>query len=220
MPNPCDTVQIMELLTVLLVPSAFVYYAAGKRFANLPAYRIAYGSGVACGLLLVIMEWLVFSRLPWNTAHPAILYLIVLFSVFLLPFIAGPALLNAVFRSESRARIARAVPQLFGIVSIYLPYILITRFPFPDIWILAVVPVCVVAMIFMADRYLIKYESSIRLGPTLEGVFFALVPVLFFILVLPLLVVLWHFCLHPLFYWIPSLALVIFSAIIRIKRYL
>lgn len=210
----------MELLTVLLVPAAFVYYAAGNRFANLPAYRIAYGTGAACGLLLVLIEWLVFSRLPWNTAYPALLYLIVLFSVFLVPFMVGPALLNALFRADGRARVARTVPQLFGILSLYLPYIMITRFPHPDLWVLVMVPVSIVALIFLTDRYIRKYEASIRLGPTLEGVLFALVPVLICLLLLPLLVVLWFFCFSPLFFWIPSLMIVCFSALIRIKRYL
>lgn len=210
----------MDLLTVLLVPAAFVYYAAGNRFANLPAYRIAYGTGAACGLLLVLIEWLVFSRLPWNTAYPAILYPVFLFSVFVLPFIAGPALLNAVFRSESRARVARTVPQLFGIFTLYLPYIMLTHFPFPDIWILTMLPVCIVAMIFLADRCIRKYESSIRLSPTLEGIFFALIPVLVCFLVFSALMVLWHFCFPSLLYWIPSLGMVGFSAILRIKRYI
>lgn len=210
----------MELLTVLLVPAAFVYYSAGNRFASLPAYRIAYGTGAACALLLVLVDWLLFSHLPWNTPYPALLYLVVFVSVVLVPFLMGPALLAAVFRSESRERIARTVPQLFGILTIYLPYIIITRFPYPDLWILAMVPVCIVAMVFMTDRYLRKYESSIRLGPTLEGVFFALIPVLSCLLVFPVLVVLWHFCFSPFLYWIPALGMVGFSAILRIKRYL
>ena len=210
----------MELLTVLLMPAAFVYYSAGNRFSNLPAYRMAYGTGLVCGIVIALLHGLISGFLPWNTAHGAVLYPVVLLSLVLFPFVLGPALLNLLFLSPARERLHRTIPQLFGILSVYLPYIFIVRYPLPDVWILIMVPVLIVALIFLADSCLKRYLFTIRLGPTFEGVLFALLPVLVSLAILPLLVVLWHFCFHPLFYWIPSLGVTGISAGMRIKKYI
>ncbi len=210
----------MDLLTVLLVPAAFVYYSAGNRFSNLPAYRMAYGTGLVCGMILAILHALVTGLLPWNTSHEALLYTVLLFSLVIIPFGIGPVLLNLVFVAPIQDRIQRIVPKLFGILSVYLPYIIITRYAVPDVWILIMFPVLLVSMIFLADIRLKRYVFSIRLRPTLGGALFALLPVIVSLVILPLLVVLWHFCFHPLLFWIPSLVLTGFSAGMRIKKYI
>ncbi|HHU36488.1 MAG TPA: hypothetical protein GXZ47_04575 [Treponema sp.] len=209
----------MEILTVLLVPAAFVYYSAGNRFSNLPTYRLSFLSGLLCGILLIFFDSVIMGLFPWNSANFLVQYTLILFSLLVIPFIAGPALLNVVFIAQPIDRILRTVPQLFGIFSFYLPYIIFYRLPVFDIWVVLMVPVLYVSFIFMVEFILKHYCSTLRYTPRFESVLFAQLPVLALIVILPVLVCLWYFCFPSFFYWIPSFVMVLFSVGIRIRKY-
>lgn len=209
----------MSILLILLVPAVFLYYSAGNRFSGLPTYRLAWLSGVAAGILLAVLAFLTEGVLKIRSSSFALQYLTTFVSCTLIPFVLGPIVLFAVFDSPLRDRIERLVPQLFGILTVYLPFLQLSRFSGPDAWSAVLHPALTVSAVFLVDYSVRRYLSRIRLSPNYEGLLVALLPSASLLLLSDLARVLWFFAYPFWTFGLLGMLLVFLSLLTRLAKY-
>ncbi len=209
----------MSILLFLLVPAVFVYYSAGNRFSGLPTYRLAWLSGVACGVILTAFAFFTEGILKTRSASYIIQYLSFFASCTFIPFGLGPLILFAFFDSPLRDRIERLVPQLFGILTVYFPYLYLSRCAAPDLWSAVLHPALTVSAVFLVDYFIRRYLSRIRLSPSYEGFIVAMLPSIGFLLAIDLTRVLWYFGISFWIYGILGIVLLFLSLLTRLAKY-
>lgn len=209
----------MSIVLFLLAPAAFMYYSAGNRFSGLPTYRLAYASGVCAGFVVTVCAFLFKSILIHNSSSIFAHFASFFVSCTVIPFILGPALLYGVFSAPLEDRLSRLVPQVFGILSIYMPYILSNHFDTPDIWSVLLTPVQFLSVCFLLDYIVRRYVGSIRLRPTLDGFGLRLIPLFAVLIVFDCLRVMWYFCFPAWSYTGLALILIFGSLVSRLIKY-
>ncbi len=209
----------MSILLFLLVPAVFVYYSAGNRFSGLPTYRLAYLSGVACGVVLTILAFFMDGVLKTRSASYALQFLSFFLSCTFIPFGLGSICLFTVFDSPLRDRIERLVPQVFGILTVYLPFLQLSRFSYPDVWSVVINPSLVVSAVFFVDYSVRRYCARIRRAPSYEDFLVALLPSLGLLLVSDILRVMWYFALPFWLYGTLGALVVFLSLLTRLAKY-
>jgi hypothetical protein len=209
----------MSIVLFFLAPAAFIYYSAGNRFSGLPTYRLAYASGVCAGIVLTICAFLLKGVLIHDSSSVIARFFTFFVSCTVIPFMLGPALLYGVFSASLEDRLPRLVPQVFGILSIYMPFILTTYFDAPDMWAVLLTPVQFLSVCFLLDYIVRRYVGSIRLRPTLDGFAKRLIPLFAVLVVFDCLRVMWYFCFPAWSYTSLALILITGSLFSRLIKY-
>ncbi len=209
----------MSILLFLLVPSVFVYYSVGNRFSGLPTYRLAWLSGVACGVVLSLLAYLADGILNIKSASYVLQFLSFFFSCSFIPFFVGSVVLFWIFDSPLRDRIERLVPQVFGILTVYLPFLHLSRFNFPDLWSSVINPSLIVSAVFIVDYSVRRYLSRIRRAPSYEDFIVALLPSAGLLVVSDVLRVMWYFAVPFWLYGSVGILVVFLSLLTRLAKY-
>lgn len=204
---------------VLIVPICFVYYSAGSRFAGQSAYRLSYLSGTLAALPVILMDLICGSLIPSRTPYFVVKLIDVYVSGIVLPLIVAPIILFFVAKVPIERRIRRIVPQLFGILTVYLPWFMFSDFMKPDFWPVVILPALFLALVFMVDICINTYLGSIRLGPTHEGLLFALIPAGCASFCVMFAVTIWYLNKGSLLLWIVTLIVPLATLFIRLKKY-
>lgn len=209
----------MYILLFFLVPSAFIYYSAGNRFSGQPTYRLAYMSGILAGILLALGNMLLGGLIPGNSGNIILKFLDLFFTGSFIPLLLGVPLLFYVFDSDLEGKIRRLVPQLFGIYTIYLPYIIVSDYRLPDSWILVVMPSMYLSFLFCAEFSINRYLSRLRHRPSLEDFLYALIPAFCILLLIDIAKTAWYFCLPFNVYRLIAFAVITGSILLRLRKY-
>lgn len=202
----------MQFLIFLLVPAAFVYYIAGFRDMGRDGKKTGYLAGLAAGIAAILVNALLSKIFPVATPHFIVKFASVVFSETFIPFVLAPTALFFLSTSPLKERFGQIKVHLFGIESVYLPYIMITRYDFPDLAVLVGIPVLTLSALFLAEFCLRRYVESVNRATDLVDFALAVLPVIAMLLVSNLYVSLWFFCFPfwvflPLFIAVPLLAL-------------
>lgn len=207
----------MYIIFVLLVPAAFIYYIAGTD-DDFISNAIPYFAGIVAGVLAVIVNSLFNSFLPTQTSLPVIKGLIIFLSDTVIPMILGNIALFFVFNSPIRQKLSRIRQHSFGIMTIYLPYIMISSYNLPDVWSVIVIPVMAVSILFLLDFYIGRMVVSPN-TPDLMDFVISCAPVLIAMLLADVAKTLWYFKFSPWLFFPVSLAVAAFSFVLRCAKY-
>lgn len=209
----------MYVLFLLLVPAAFVYYISGLRESNLSGNILAYISGILSGLCALILNRLFY--VVFSPATPSFIqkFLMILFSESLIPFVGCIAILFFLFDAPLKQRVSLIRPQLFGISSIVLPFIYLSTYNYPDIWVTLFIPGMLLSLLFLADFFIGRFVDSA--GRSIDGLdlFLAFLPIFAVMIFIDLSKTFWFFC-YPS--WIiTGLAMLPVTAaiLLRIQKY-
>jgi hypothetical protein len=209
----------MHFLIFLLAPAAFVYYLAGFRDAGIEGKKTGYLAGLAAGVCAIIVNGIFYQLFPQSTEHFFVKLVMVFFSESLVPYILAPVALFFLSVSSVKERFSQIKIHLFGIASIYLPYIMINRYDYPDLAVLVGVPLMVLSTIFLAEYCLRRYVESINRATDFMDFFMAVLPVLAMLIASDLYKTLWYFC-FPFWVWLPFfLAIPLLALYARLRAY-
>ena len=203
----------MHFLFFLLVPAAFVYYLTGYRDVGTVGNKTGYLAGIAVGIVAILVNLLVSLFFPQTTAVFAVKFIGVLLTETVIPYILGPIALYYLFVTTQGAceRLSRMRIHVFGIATVYLPYIMVTRYDVPDMAVTLGVPVMLLSALFLAEYCIRKYVASVRKAPDMIDFVLSLLPVFGLLIVTDLYKTLWFYCFPgwiyiPLFFILPTLA--------------
>ena len=210
---------VMQFLIFLLVPASFLYYIAGFRDIDKDGKKTGYLAGLAAGIVAILFNSLFSKLFPVATPHFFVKLASVFFSETVTPFFVAPALLFFLSTSPVKERFAQIKVHLFGIVSVYLPYIMITRYDCPDLAVSVGIPVLTLSALFLAEFCLRRYVESVNRATDLMDFLFAIAPVIAMLVVSNVYVSLWYFC-FPFWTWLPLfLAVPLLALYARLRAY-
>jgi MFS family permease len=209
----------MHFLIFLLVPAAFVYHLAGYRDAGIEGKKTGYLAGIAAGICAVIVNGILSHIFPPATPHFIVKLASIIFSETVIPFILAPLALFYLAVSPEKERFAQIKLHLFGIASVYLPYIMITRYDYPDLAVIAGVPILVLSFLFLAEYCLRQYVASVNRATDLSDFAMAVLPAFVMLIASDLYKTLWYFC-FPFWVWLPLfLAIPLLALYTRLRAY-
>lgn len=208
----------MQILSVFLIPAAFMYYTAGCRDADAFTNRLAYFAGIAAGILALLVSGILSPVFPVSSSSFAVHFLGTFLFESLIPFAGGIALLWFVFTSDNRARLSRVRPNLFGIATVLLPALTLGAYNLDDAWAVVLVPSMILSVIFLAD-YSIGRRVAVNGNPDSIDVLEALALPGVALLVSDLCKTLWFFHFPFWSYAIPSLSVVGLAFFLRVRKY-
>jgi hypothetical protein len=209
----------MQFLIFLLIPAAFIYYLAGYWDAEAEGKKTGYLAGIVAGSCAIVFNSIVSRIIPPATTHVLLKFLAIFLSETVIPYILAPIALYCISVSPVQERIARLKLHLFGIASVYLPYIMITQYDYPDFAVLAGVPVMTLSVLFLAEYCIRRYTASINRASDIVDFLLAVLPVFFMLIASDLYKTLWFFC-FPFWVWLPFfLAIPILALIARLRAY-
>ncbi len=209
----------MFLLYFFLVPAAFTYYMAGCRDSDVSANILAFLSGISAGLVAFLVGNLFQFVFPPDTASFLVKFVSIIVFESVLPIIGGLAALYFILDAPARMRISNMRAQLFGIYTVYLPYLFFTRWNHPDFWSVVFAPVMLVSILFLADFFIGRLLSSV--SPRVDPVDFLLsvLPVFAALVLANLCETFWFFA-KPLYVYLPlSIAIILLSFGFRLLKY-
>jgi hypothetical protein len=210
---------IMYLLLGFLVPAAFIYYKAGCRDVDSTVNILSYTFGLVAGGCSLLIGHFIGTFFPHDTSSFILKFVSFFIVESIIPFIGGIAALFFLFEYSPKQRVSNIRPQLFGIMTIYLPYILWNSYNFPDVWSLVMLPSILISILFLADFCIGRYISMISRSIDVLDFILALLPILLALLVTDLCKTLWFFC-YPSWIIIGiSIFLVFFAAGLRFLKY-
>jgi hypothetical protein len=209
----------MILLSVFLVPAAFVYYMAGRPESEIHFSRIAVIAGLVSGLCAVWVDHLFNPLVAMPVAGFLPRLLLIFLSDTLIPLAVGILPLWFLSLSSFRQKILSLRPQLFGIAAVYLPYKLFVFYDFPDVWSVLFIPAMDVSVLFIADFFLGKLLSGRSGTPDMTELSFALLPALIGLVIADFCKAMWYFCFPVWSFGLLSLLLIGFSFFLRLKKY-
>jgi hypothetical protein len=209
----------MMILTVFLVPFAFVYYISGQsesgRHLNLITFFLGLAGGV-CALFIDSLSGLsgfmsvtgFFSRVLLSFASDCIL-----------PFVVGilPVFLLSVSPFREKLSLLRA--QLFGLFSVFLPYRMLALYNVPDIWAVTVIPSMTISILFLVDFFIGRLLGKVSGSPDALDILFSSLPVLVAIIISIICITLWSLCFPFWTYSIASFAVIGAALFLRIVKY-
>ncbi len=209
----------MFLLYFFLVPTAFVYYLSGCRDSDVTANILAFISGVAAGLVSLLLGNLFYPLFPADISLFWVQFIAVFLFETALPVFGGLTALYFLLVAPVKLRISNLRPQLFGIYAIYLPYLFFTRWNHPDFWSAVFAPVMLVSILFLADFFIGRLVASV--SPRVDAVDFigACLPVVAALVLSDLCRTLWYFA-KPLYLYLPlSITIILFAFVLRLLKY-
>jgi hypothetical protein len=208
----------MQLLISLVVPAAFVYFMAGSPDSGTEK-KISYATGIVAGICSVLMH-LMLSSLPCHDSPSMVVHLLLLvFTDTLVPFVLFPILLHVLFRRPVLGTLMILRPQLFGIATVFLPYIMLSGYNTSDFWAWMCIPAMLVSLLFFAD-YLVGrlIAKSARYVDTV-GMTWAFTFLLAGFVLADLAKTFWFFCYPWWLYGPLSLAVISVPFALRIMKY-
>jgi len=209
----------MHFLIFLLVPAAFLYHMAGYRDAETEGKKTGYLAGIAAGISAVAVNYFLARIIPPATPNIALKFLGIFLSDTIIPYVLAPIVLYFISVSSVKEKISQIKLHLFGIASVYLPYIMITRYDYPDLAVLAGVPVMSLSVLFLAEYCIRRHVASINRSADLVDFFIDMLPVFGMLVATDIYKTLWFFC-FPFWVWLPFfLAIPVLALIARLKAY-
>jgi hypothetical protein len=206
----------MQLLHVLTIPLAFIYYLAGESDTRNSEHWFSYFIGLCIAIPALAIGFLFVGLIPAGST----LWIAQFFRVFIMEtlFPYGFACL-AILVLESRFPSLRfhGVSLLFGIASYTVPFSLLTVYPLNDPWISLIVPLVSLSMLFVLD-YCVSRRKKLR---SYERTFFSeiLLFPLSILIVGDICKTLWYF-VFPWWILVLSIALISVPALIlRLRKY-
>lgn len=208
----------MQILSVFLVPAAFIYYYAGSRDSDAASSALSYASGIAAGLCALLVASLVTLIIPEGTPVVFLKFIDLFLTESLIPYAGGLAVLWYVFDSPRAARLARVRPQLFGIATVCLPSLTLFSYNLNDLWAVLFIPAMLLSALFVADYSVGRRASAGGIPDGLDLVE-TLAPALACLALADLCKTFWYFHWSFWIYGILSLLLIAFSFMLRLRKY-
>lgn len=209
----------MYLLFFLLVPASFIYYEAGCRDRDTIANILALFSGLAAGLVMLLLDSIVLSIIPMDSSSFWLKFTVILLSETCIPYIGGIAILFFVLDAPIKQRISNIRPQLFGIASIFLPYMFFSKYNFPDTWAVLLYPMMILSVLFLADFFIGRFLSSHPGSVDNLDFVISLIPIVVAMILSDAAKSLWFFCFPAWTFMILTLLLIGSSFFFRMLKY-
>jgi len=207
----------MYIIFALLVPAAFIYYIAGAD-EDLISTGIPYVAGIIAGILAVFITSILNSFLPMQTSLPVVKFILIFLSETIIPMVLGNLALFFIFHAPIRQKISRIRQQSFGIMTIYLPYIMISSYTLPDLWCVLLIPVMTVSILFLLDFYIGRMVVSPNSFDPLDFIV-SCSPVFIAMIIADVAKTLWYFKFSSWIFIPLSLAVAAFSFVLRCAKY-
>jgi len=143
-----------------MIPALYFYV-----FSALPAestHKNAYALvvGILAAPLVAFLCWWITVSVPERGISPIFHFLRIFLLESAIPFILLPFLLFFAFKSRFAEKNLLMVSLTFGIAMIFLPYIIVFRYPDHDLWASIMIPLCMVAYLFSVDFAWRKIQSG------------------------------------------------------------
>jgi len=207
----------MYIIFALLVPAAFIYYIAGTD-DDFISNGIPYVAGLVAGILAVFVNSVFNSFLPTQTSLLVVKGILIFVSDTIIPMILGNLALFFIFQAPVRQKISRIRQHSFGIMTIYLPYIMISSYNLPDFWCVILIPIMTVSILFLIDFYIGRISVSPNSTDALDFVI-SCAPVFVSMFMADVAKTLWYFKFSPWIFFPVSLAVAAFSFVLRCAKY-
>jgi hypothetical protein len=209
----------MFLFVILLVPAAFIYYRAGTQQDDSFSMNISFLAGIVAGLLVMFFDGILNSLFEDRISSLPVKTLYFFLADSCIPYILGNVMLFSLFMAPVKDRISRIRSQSFGIMTVYLPYVMVKFYNLPDIWPVLFIPAMTLSVLFLLDFYVGRYIAQIRSKPDCIDFVLMVIPVGVILLLADICKALWFFR-YPWWIFVPLSLLVVLSAIIlRIAKY-
>jgi len=192
---------------------------AGCRDSDISVNILAFFSGIAAGLASCLIGTLFQFIFPADTASFPVKFAAIFLFETVIPVCGGLAALYFILDAPAKLRISNMRAQLFGICTVYLPFLFFTRWNHPDIWSVIFAPVMLVSVLFLADFFIGRLVSTVSWRVDSVDFILSVLPVLASFFLADLCKTMWYFA-QPLFLYLPlSIAIILLSFILRLIKY-
>lgn len=199
------------------MPILFFYVYSARPVESVYREGFAYLAGLFLAILSALLTWLLFSGVSYEKLSPFLYFVVVFLLDSVIPFIVLPLLAFLIFKARFSELNAMLVSLVFGISSIYLPYIMYSRYLGANLWPSFMVPLGFVSLLFFADaawRQILERRPS-----SISDLFPELLIPLSVLIINEIVKVLWFFGYPSWIYWIVSLITTAAALLLRLYKY-
>lgn len=196
-----------------------MYYVAGCRDTDITGNLLAFFTGLAAGLCAMVVDNIILMIIPTDLSSFWLKYLVVFLIETGIPFFGGIIALYFILEAPVKQRISNIRPQLFGISTIILPYILLSFYNVPDMWPIILLPMIMVSILFLADFFIGRLLPFISRSIDIIDLLYALAPVILAMILTDACKTLWYFAMLPWLFIILSFIIIISAFFLRLIKY-
>lgn len=207
----------MVFVYSLMIPVLYFYIFSAISAESAPREGFALLVGASAGAAGALLDWLIFTIIPYETFSPVTAYALIFLQESFIPFVLLPILAVLLFKARFCEKNTMIVSLSYGIANIFLPYIMLSRYRAADLWPAFMIPLGMVSYLFVLDvvwRKILarKNDSAGDLFPEI------LIP---FILLLSAdgFKFLWLFGYPSWIYWVLSLLMLGGALFLRLYKY-
>ncbi len=209
----------MLFLVSCLFPAAFIYYIFSFEREDRFSLYLSYAAGLVAALVAILVHAAASMLFSPESDSLIARMLFTLFGEYLLPLTLAYAALIFFLHSPPLVRVVYSIPRFFGILSLYVPFLIYKTIDLPDSWPRFFLPLGMLAVLFLAEFCIGRYALRNTRSLDLQDLLITLIPVFMALIVLASASALWYLCFPRLLVDALALGVILPSIALRLRKY-
>lgn len=201
----------------IIIPILYFYFFSSFERESLFHEGFSFVVGVVGALGTAFIVWWITGFLPLDTSSIVLHALLVFLVESFIPFVGLPVLLMLALQAPMRTRAKSILSLEFGILTVFLPYIMLSGDYSLNLWSALMIPLNYVAFVFILDFSLRVIGE--RRADSLSDFFPELLLPLSALLLADLLKTFWYYSFPIWLHWTLAFALILSALFVRLYKY-